>query len=105
MNADTVEVHFIYPLENSKNLTADISPLCTGYDALQELLRDEDGKGAFLAPLPEGTYTLSVNRTHQAITPNMTFAQAGVVDGDSIIVDKDMTGAFTIDRWAVNSRY
>jgi hypothetical protein len=89
---EPVEVHFVHP-RNSKLLTADISPQCTGSEALQELMNNADGNGAFLEPLPEGEYTLSVRSTQKAITPSMTFAQAGVVDGDSILVTPTMEGA------------
>lgn len=96
MNDNTIEVHFMHPRNSSMTLTADISPQCTGQEALQELLRDEDGNGAFLPQLPEGQdYELAVRKVGQAvtITSNMTFAQAGVVDGDTIDVRQSATGA------------
>ena len=94
MNDNTIEVHFMHPRNSAMSLTADISPQCTGQEALQELLRDADGKGAFLPALPEGqNYDLSVRRTQQAITPSMSFAQAGVLDGDTIDIGQSATGA------------
>ena len=96
MNNNTLEVRFTHPVDSGVSLTAEISPQCTGQEAIRELLRDEDGQGSFLPALQEGNYTLSVRSTKQAITPNMTFAQAGVTDGDTIVVGKDMTGAVCI---------
>ena len=93
MNNDTIEVHFTHPRDSSMNLTADISPQCTGQEALQELMHDEGETGPFLQPLQEGNYVLSIRRSKQAIPPSMTFAQAGVIDGDTIVVGQDMTGA------------
>jgi hypothetical protein len=95
MNDNTIEVTFIHPRRSEKTLVADISPQCTGQEALEELMRDTDGNGAFLPPLQEGNYHLSVQRTEQDISPNMTFAQAGVVNGDSIAVGQSMIGAIS----------
>jgi hypothetical protein len=93
MNNETIEVHFMHPRNSSKSLSADVSPDCTGQDALQELMRDPDGTGAFLPSLAGGqVYELAVRRTEQAITPSMTFAQAGVVNGDTIDVRQSATG-------------
>jgi hypothetical protein len=95
MNDNTIEIHFMHPRNSAMTLTADLSPQCTGQEALQELLLDADGKGPFLPPLPDGqVYELSVHRTQQAITPNMTFAQAGVINGDTIDVGQSAAGAF-----------
>jgi len=58
-------------------------------------LRDEDGKGPFLPPLPYGqAYELAVHKTQLAVTESMSFAQAGagVVDGDKIDVRQTATG-------------
>lgn len=87
MNNNTIEVHFMHP-RNSTTLTADISPQCTGAEALQELQAD-DGTGAFLTPPQTGEfYGLALKRGASAvdITPNMTFAQAGVQSGDMVEV-------------------
>jgi len=87
MNGNTIEVHFIHP-RNSTTLTADISPQCTGAEALQELQAD-DGTGTFLVPPQTGEfYGLGLKRGDSSveITPNMTFAQAGVQNGDTIVV-------------------
>jgi hypothetical protein len=92
--SDTIEVHFMHPRNSAMTLVADLSPECTGQDAVQELLRDPDGQGSVLPPLPDGqTYELSLHRTQQAITPNMTFAQAGVANGDAIDVSQSAVGA------------
>lgn len=90
---NTIELHFRHP-RDSKGLTADLSPHCTGQEALEELLRNEDGNGAFLAPLPgDQTYNLSVHRTKQEIAASMTFAQAGVINGDTIDIGQSAPGA------------
>jgi hypothetical protein len=90
---DTLEVHFMHPRNSSMTLTADISPQCTGQEALQELMRDQDGESAFLPSLRDGqSYELAVRRTEQAITLNMTFAEAGVASGDTIDVRQSATG-------------
>ena len=84
-NKELIEVHFLHP-RNSTTLTADISPQCTGAEALQELQAD-DGTGAFIMPSQTGEfYGLALRRGNSSIeiTPNMTFAQAGAIDGDVI---------------------
>ena len=99
MNGNTIEVHFMHPRNSSMSLTADISPQCTGEEALQELMRDEDGNGPFLPALPDGqAYELAVRKNELAITQTMSFAQAGVVDGDTIDVRQTATGGTTASR-------
>jgi hypothetical protein len=95
MNNDTIEVLFMHPRNSEITLTADLSPNCTGHDALQALLLDEDGTGAFLSP-PNEDYILTVQKTKQAIDPEMTFAQAGVANGDAIRVVQKSIGAAII---------
>lgn len=84
----TVEVQFVHPRYNTV-LVADISPQCTGAEALQELQAD-DGTGPFLTPPQTGEfYGLALKRGGAPavdITPNMTFAQAGVQSGDTVEV-------------------
>ena len=78
-----IEIHFSHP-RTSTTMTADLDQRCTGEEALRELLSD-DGTGAFLAhPFTGEQYQLAVRRTGQIIAPEMTFEQAGVVDGDVI---------------------
>ena len=94
MNGTTIEVHFIHP-HSSIPLTADISPQCTGEEALQELQAD-DGSGPFLGPPQNGQeYKLVLRRGDDGvtITPNMTFAQAGVINGDKVEVQIGGRGA------------
>jgi len=80
-----IEVHFLHP-RSSSSLTADIDPRCTGGEAIQELLRD-DGQGRFIEPVLTGEhYELVIRRTGGKIAPDMTFKQAGVVDGDTIAI-------------------
>jgi hypothetical protein len=94
MTEEIIEVRFIHPTISGDDLTADISNLCTGQEVLQELMRDADGSGAFLAPLrADQTYALSVRRTEREIAPDMTFAEAGVMNGDDIVVGESMVGA------------
>lgn len=90
---NNIEVHFSHPRDSTRNLTAEVSPVITGQQALQSLLAD-DGSGPFLATLPQGqTYELALRRTGQAIMPSMTFQQVGVVDGDWIEVRQGGQGA------------
>ena len=94
MTEQILEVRFAHPRNSGDDLTAELSNSCTGQEALQELMRDVDGSGPFLAPLRGGqNYTLSVRRTEREITPDMTFAEAGVVNGDVIVVGESMIGA------------
>lgn len=94
MTEEIIEVRFAHPRDSGDDLTADISNLCTGLEVIQELMRDVDGSGAFLAPLPGGgNYTLSVRRSEREIGPDMTLAEAGVQNGDLIIVGERMIGA------------
>jgi len=94
MTEEIIEVRFAHPRESGNDLTADISNLCTGHEVIQELMRDADGSGAFLAPLRTGeNYTLSVRRSEREIAPDMTFAEAGVENGDLIVVGESMIGA------------
>jgi hypothetical protein len=87
MSGNTIEVHFLHP-RNSTTLIADISPNCTGAEALQGLQID-DGTGAFLTPAQTGEfYALELKRPNSlvAITPNMTFAQVGTQSGDTVLI-------------------
>jgi len=96
MTVNTIEVHFVHP-RNSTTLTADISPQCTGAEALQELQAD-DGSGPFLTPPQTGEfYGLGLKRGNStvAITPNMTFTQAGVQSGDTVMVNLGGQGGFS----------
>ena len=87
MNTQTIEVHFTHPRNTTLTLTADISPMCTGQEAIHGLMTDEDGSGAFLDQPPNGqVYELASRKDNVAITQNMTFAQAGVADGDTVEV-------------------
>lgn len=92
MTNGTMEIQFRHPRTN-KFLVADLSPQCTGREALQALMAAQDGGEPFLTQSDGGAYNLIHERTSQAITPNMTFAQAGVESGDTIKIDKEMQGA------------
>lgn len=94
MTEEIIEVRFAHPRESGNHVTAEISNLCTGHDVIQELMRDADGLGAFLAPLGTGeNYTLSVRRNEREIGPDMTLAEVGVQNGDLIVVGERMIGA------------
>jgi hypothetical protein len=92
MTDQTIEIHFRHP-RDSRILIADLSPLCTGQEALQALLTAENGEPPFLTQAGGETYQLSLDRTKQAIAPNTTFAQAGVMNGDVIDIGQAVTGA------------
>jgi hypothetical protein len=87
-----MEIHFKHPRTN-KILVADISPQCTGREALQALMAAQDGGTPFLTQSDGEAYSLIHEKTSQSITPNMTFGQAGVANGDSIKIEKAMEGA------------
>lgn len=83
--SNTLELYFRHP-RSSHTLTADVSPQCTGKEALDALIAD-DGTEAFLTPAPLGkSYDLVLARTQRVIEPTMTFNEAGVIDGDTIDV-------------------
>jgi hypothetical protein len=89
---DLIEVRFIHP-RNASFCNVEVSLACTGREAIQGLMID-DGGSSFLTDLPLGqSYSLNLRRTQQVITPNMTFAKAGVINGDLIEVYIDATGA------------
>lgn len=92
--AGEIEVHFRHPRSN-KTLVADIKPAeCTGQDALNSLLTADDGAKPFLAPASSGGhYELVVANTQQVLDPDKTFAEAGVRNGDTILIIQHVTGA------------
>jgi hypothetical protein len=89
---DSIEVRFIHP-HTSRKLVADLSPYCTGHDALQALLSAEGGKAPFLSPAEGQTYGLFLERASKAITPNMTFLEAGAINGDIVSIQPNVVGA------------
>jgi hypothetical protein len=91
----TIEVHFIHP-HTSKRLIADLSPYCTGEGALQALLSPQGNNPPFLAHAGGQAFGLSLERTGKAITPNMTFMEAGVLDRDIINIVPNVTGAAAV---------
>ena len=93
MTEEIIKVHFRNASKSNSRLTAEISPECTGQDAIDGLLTGDAQRGPFLDPPANGkNYKLSIMRTEQEITPHMTFAQAGVMNGDEIMVGTDFTG-------------
>jgi proteasome lid subunit RPN8/RPN11 len=90
MSNDTLEIHFRHP-RNSSTLVADVSPDCTGAQAMEALLQEDD---SFINPPPPGRlYELVISRTGNVIRPNMTFREAGVVHGDVIAIVLPVQGA------------
>jgi hypothetical protein len=93
MSKETIEVHFLHPRASSNTLTADVSLECTREQAIQGLLEGDDN-GPFLEPPPPGRpYELVIKRSQKVIQPNMTFEQAGAVDGDIVEVQQAGQGA------------
>jgi hypothetical protein len=99
MNGNTIEVFFMHPL-TSVALPADLSPQCTGKEAL-EALQDDDGTGAFLSPPQTGQrYKLVLRREGEEegtdIPPEMAFEAVGVKDGDKVEVQIGGVGAWRV---------
>jgi hypothetical protein len=92
MNDTDVEVIFTHP-RDATTFTAYISPHCTGQQAVRGLISGDDN-GPFLDPAPPGRpYELAVKQSGIAITSNMTFADAGVANGDVVEVRQAGQGA------------
>lgn len=92
MTTNGIEVNFTHP-RNARLFTAEIDPQCTGQRAIDGLLAG-DTQGPFLEPPPAGQpYQLIVKRTQGQIPPNVTFADAGVVNGDVIEIRQAGQGA------------
>lgn len=94
MNNNKVKITFTHPVDNIRTFSANINPQCTGQMAIQGLLLGNAEEGPFLeAAVPGRPYELIVKSSHINITPNMTFEQAGVQDGDVIEVSQRGQGA------------
>jgi hypothetical protein len=92
MTRETIEVHFFHP-RLSRSFTADVSPECTGQQAIEGLVEGDD-VGPFIEPSqPLRPYELVIKRTQRIIHPEMTFQEAGVVNGDVIEVRQLGQGA------------
>ncbi|HEU4710826.1 MAG TPA: hypothetical protein VFS76_04635 [Pyrinomonadaceae bacterium] len=93
-NNNMVNVTFTHPRENSRTFGAEVSLQCTAQLAVQGLMQGNQD-GAFLDTPPAGRpYELVLKRTSAMIPPNMTFAQAGVIDHDVIEIRQAGQGAF-----------
>jgi len=91
-NNNRIEVTFTHP-RSHESFTAFLSPQCTGQKAIQGLIAG-NRNGPFLEPAAAGRpYELAVKSSGRAITPNMTFEEAGVVNGDVIEVRQGGMGA------------
>jgi hypothetical protein len=87
-----IEVVFTHVWDAS-TFTAFVNPVCTGEQALDGLIAGDE-KGPFLEPAPAGRpYELAVRRSGAPILRKMTFAAAGVIDGDKIEVRQGGQGA------------
>jgi hypothetical protein len=92
-NNNKLAVTFINPRSNARVFDADLSPECTGQMAIEGLLVG-DHNGPFLEPAPPGRpYELVVKSSDVSITPNTTFREAGVVNGDVIEIRQALQGA------------
>lgn len=86
-----MEIHFLHP-RDSHAYDAEVAPECTSKRALTGLQSPETGP--FLDPAPNGRpYELVLARNSMVITPDMTMAQAGVVDGEVVEVRQSGQGA------------
>ena len=87
-----IEVLFTHP-RDSRTFSADLSPACTCQQALNGLLAGNE-QGPFLEPAPPGRpYVLAVVRSGKQIPPNLSFGEAGVINGDTIEVLQSGQGA------------
>ncbi len=101
MGKTRIEVHFTHP-RNSNSFTAFVSPECTAQMAIEGLIKGDD-TGSFLeSPPPGRPYELAIKRSGQAINLEMTFEQAGVIDGDTIEVRQAGQGAG--ESWTISSQ-
>jgi hypothetical protein len=92
MNDNDIEVIFTHPRDPG-TFTAVISPQCTGQQAIRGLIAGDDN-GPFIVAAPPGRpYELAIKQSGIAITPNMTFAEAGVGNGEVIEVRQGGQGA------------
>lgn len=95
MNDNDIEVIFTHPRDPG-TFTAYISPHCTGQQAIRGLIAGDEN-GAFIDPAAPGRpYELAVKQSGIAITPNMTFAEADVVNGEVVEVRQRGQGAATV---------
>lgn len=84
----SMNVVFLHP-RDSRTYSAEVAPDTTGEKCLQGLI-----EGNFLEPAPDDRpYSMQVSRTQQQLRDEMTVAQAGVQEGDSIAVLQREHGA------------
>ena len=83
-----IKVTFTHPRDSS-SFEAEISPECTGKEALDGLV-----ESTFLERLSAArAYSVKAAATGKAIAPSQTMASAGVKDGDTIAVLLSESGA------------
>lgn len=82
-----MKVHFIHP-RTSKSFAAEVGDQLKIGQALVGLT------GPFLPALQQGEQDeVILVRTQMVLPPDMTIAQAGVVDGDALQIRRSATGA------------
>lgn len=85
-----IQVYFVKPWDETVTFDGEVSPDCTGQMAIDGLLAG-DAHGQFLKPASPGQpYELCVVRTGGVVSPNMTFREAGIINGDSLRLDKQL---------------
>jgi hypothetical protein len=93
MENNKLAVTFVNPKNNARTFEAYLFPECTGQMAVEGLIAGNED-GPFLDPAPPGRpYQLVIKKSSVNITPNMTFRQAGVVNGDVIEIGQNGEGA------------
>jgi hypothetical protein len=93
MGTSQIELHFLHPRDSARTFSAEVDPQCTAKQAVDGLLAGDD-RGPFLDKPQEGQpYGLVLARTNMALTPNMTFVQAGATHGDTLLVTQAARGA------------
>jgi hypothetical protein len=93
MENNNLAVTFVNPRSNARAFEANLAPECTGQMAIEGLIVG-DANGPFLEPAAPGRpYELIVKQSSVTITPNMTFREARVVNGDVIEIRQGGMGA------------
>lgn len=88
-----IQVSFVRALGEAGSFESEVSPDCTGQMAVDGLLAG-DARRSFLKPTnPARPYDLCVMRTGVVISPNMTFREAGIIDGEIVEIRQAGQGA------------
>ncbi|HEX8597042.1 MAG TPA: hypothetical protein VF952_00815 [Chloroflexia bacterium] len=92
-NNEVLEVRFAHPRESARYFEAEVSPSLTAGQAIKNLLEGDDDGPFMDPPEPGKPYALVVSSTGQVMTPNMSFADAKVADGEVLEVGQRGSGA------------